>query len=221
MWQGFVGQLIAANNKTLRLLGLVLLAGRLSLGFYGAISHDPNLAFGYVIVGVLVVSGLWALWQSRRRTETPESHPLCKALARYGPLYSLVPQIDVDTGAGTANFGGTTFTRNWVFTCGWTKATLMCRDEILWAYKKRVKHSVNLIPTGSTYSLVLGDARGQLLELQSSEQNVDLYLRSLADQTPWIIFGYDRKTEKLYKKQRESFIQSVSDRKRAMQGNKA
>jgi hypothetical protein len=220
MWQGFVGQLIAASNRTLRRFGTILLAAAISLGLYGAISHDPNLAFGYFIVGVLVLSSLWALYHSWHRTESPESHPLGKALARYGPLYSLVPQIDVDAAAGTANFGGTTFTRNWILTCGWTRATAMCRDEIIWAYKKRVKHSVNFMPTGSTYSLVLGDARGQLLELSNSEQNVDLYFRSLADQTPWIVFGHEPEVERLYKKERESFVQSVSERKRAIQTQK-
>ena len=56
----------------------------------------------------------------------------------------------------------------------------MRRDEIIWAYKKRTKHSVNFIPTGSSYSLVVRDARDKLLELSNSEQLVNSYLaRSL------------------------------------------
>jgi hypothetical protein len=97
----------------------------------------------------------------------------------------------------------------------------MRRDEIIWAYKKRTKHSVNLIPTGSSYSLVLRDARGKLLELPNSEQLIDSYLASLVEQTPWVIFGYDRKLEKLYKKQLQSFAQTVSDRRSTMQAHAA
>jgi len=58
----------------------------------------------------------------------------------------------------------------------------------------------NFIPTGSSYSLLVRDARGKLPELSNSEQLVNSYLASLAEQTPWVIFGYDGKLEKLYKK---------------------
>jgi len=97
----------------------------------------------------------------------------------------------------------------------------MHRDEIIWAYKKRTKHSVNFIPTGSSYSLVLRDARGKLLELSNSEQMVDGYLASLGQQTPWVIFGYDRKLDKLYKKELQSFAQTVSGRRATMQSAKS
>jgi len=96
----------------------------------------------------------------------------------------------------------------------------MRRDEIIWAYKKRTKHSVNFIPTGSSYSLVVRDARDKLLELSNSEQLRNSYLVSLSEQTPWVIFGYHGKLEKLYKKQLQSFAQTVSDRRATMQAAK-
>ena len=97
----------------------------------------------------------------------------------------------------------------------------MRRDEIVWAYKKRTKHSVNFIPTGSSYSLLVRDARGKLPELSNSEQLVNSYLASLAEQTPWVIFGYNGKLEKLYKKELQSFVQTVSDRRATMQDAKS
>jgi hypothetical protein len=45
-------------------------------------------------------------------------------------------------------------------------------------------------------------------------------LGSWAEQTPWVIFGYDGKLEKLYKKQLQSFTQTVSDRRATMQAAK-
>jgi hypothetical protein len=178
--------------------------------------YGDDLILGYIAVGALVLSGLWALSQSNRRTEMPERHPLCKALSHYGPLHSVVPQIDADVAAGTSTLSSVTFTRNWIISCWLTQVAVMRRDEIIWAYKKRTKHSVNFIPTGTSYALVLRDTRGKLLELSSSEKYVDSYLKSLAEQTPWVIFGYDRKLEKLYKKQREIFAQTVSGRKAAI-----
>jgi hypothetical protein len=180
-------------------------------GIYG-----DGLILAYVAIGVLMLSGLWAFIQSKRRTETPESHPLCKALSAYGPLVSVVPQIDGEFGAGNSTLGGATFTLSWVIVCSLGKSLVMRRDEIIWAYKKRTKHSVNFIPTGTSFGMILRDARGKLLELSASEQQVDSYLSSLARQTPWIIFGYDSKLAKHYSKQRQVFAQAVTERKTAM-----
>jgi hypothetical protein len=180
-------------------------------------SYGEESILGYVVVGALVLSGLWMFLLSKKRTEMPERHPLCKALSQYGPLHSVVPQVDADVASGTATFSSATFSRDWILSCWLTQVAVMRRDEVIWAYKKRTKHSVNFIPTGSSYSLVLRDARGKLLELSNSEKYVDGYLASLAEQTPWVIFGYDRKLEKLYKKQLQSFVQTVSDRRAAIQ----
>jgi hypothetical protein len=129
----------------------------------------------------------------------------------------VVPQIDADIAAGSATFSSMTFSRDWIISCWLTQVAVMRRDEVIWIYKKRTKHSVNFIPTGSSYSLVLRDSRGKLLELSNSEKDVNLYLTSLGEQTPWVIFGYDKQVEKLYKKQLQAFVRTVSDRKAAIQ----
>jgi hypothetical protein len=179
--------------------------------------YGDDLILGYIMIGVLVLAGLWALIQVNRRTEMPERHPLCKALSRYGPLYSMVPEIDADYSAANSTLGGATFTRNWIVSCWLTKTIVMRRDEIVWVYKKRTKHSVNLIPTGTTYSLILRDTRGKVLEISNPEQYVNNFLSSLMEQTPWVLFGYDSKLEKLYKKQPQSFGQVVAERKATME----
>jgi uncharacterized protein DUF6709 len=178
--------------------------------------NSADLTLAYVVIGGLVLSGLWAYIQSKRRTEMPERHPLCKALGEYGPLVSTVPQIDGEFTTANSTLGHATFTRNWVICCSLSKSLVMRRDEIIWAYKKRTKHSVNFIPTGTSYAIILRDARGKLLKLSASEQLVNSYLSSLAEQTPWVVFGYDQKLEKLYKKQRQLFAQTVTERKTAM-----
>jgi hypothetical protein len=184
-------------------------------------SYGEDLILGYIVVGALALPGFWMLIQSKRRAEVPERHPICKALSQYGPLYSVVPQIDADVAAGCATFNSVTFSRDWIISCWVTQAAVMRRDEVIWAYKKRTKHSVNFIPTGSSYSLVLRDTRGKLLELSNSEQNVNGYISSLAEQTPWVFFGYNKEREKLYKKHLQAFAQTVSDRKASIQGSKS
>jgi hypothetical protein len=49
---------------------------------------------------------------------------------------------------------------------------------------------------------------------------IAVILGSCTKETPWVIFGYDKKLAKLYKKQRQSFAQTVNDRRTAMQAVK-
>ena len=65
--------------------------------------------------------------------------------------------------------------------------------------------------------MVVRDTRGKLIEIANSEQNVDSHLMGWAEQMPWVVFGYDSKREKLYRKQRAGFVGVVSERKTAVQ----
>ena len=179
-------------------------------------ASDPYgefLRLGYIVVGLLVLLAFWVLIRSKRRTNMPERHPLCKCLLQYGPLQTLVPEIDADVASGSSTFADATFSRNWVITCWPTHVAVMRRDEIVWVYQKKSKHRRNGMSTGTTYGLILRDARGQLLELPSSEQDVNSYLVRLGEETPWAIFGFDQKLDELYNKQLQSFVQAVSDRR--------
>jgi len=221
MWNGFIGQRIAATAKTLQRTSVSLGVLAVVLAIYGGLTLSRNNRDDFIGVGFFVVclgaGSLWALILAKRRIEMPERHPLCKALAQYGPLYLIVPQIDADFAASNAKLGSTTFTPHWVISCWTTQSYVLRREEIVWIYKKQTTHSVNLIPTGSSCDLVLRDSRGKIVEISASEQDIDMYLSALAQQTPWVSFGYDKKLEKLYKKQLTSFVQSVAQRRAEME----
>jgi hypothetical protein len=241
----FIGQCIAATSRDLRRWSITLLVVAALIGLCGArelvnakrgpaqleerrlsaISgpefalHD-DLVLGSMLGGVFLLLGLWSAIKSKRHSEHPETHPLCKALSQYGTLYTLVPAIDEE--ARTAStLTGVTFTLNWVMSCSLTKTVVMHRQEIVWIYKKRTKHFLNIIPTGTSYSLVLCDSRGKLLEISNSEANIDIYLSGFVEQTPWVIFGFNRTTERLYKKVRPFFVKAVSGRKLSMEAKSA
>jgi len=182
--------------------------------------YGDDLVLGEILIGILLPGTLWTYIKSKRRSEHPETHPLCKVLSQYGSLYTIVPEIDAEARNAMSTLTGVTFTANWVILCSLTSTVAMHRGDIIWAYKKRTKHSVNFIPTGTTYSLVLRDSRGKLVEISSAETNIDAYLNSLADQTPWVIFGYNKKLDKIYKKERSAFAEIVLARKTSMVAGK-
>ncbi len=175
---------------------------------------EGGLIFGGLAASALLVWGLASLFLAKRRRYSPETHPLCKALEQYGSLFTLVPQIDGEVGAqGSTNMPGTTITPNWLLRWGVYKAIVVRKDEIVWVYKKRTKHSINLIPTGTTYCSVIRDSRGKLLEVSGSEQQVESMLVSLVNPMPWIIAGYDKELENMYNKKRVDFVEAVAKRR--------
>ena len=179
---------------------------------------EGGLVLGGLAAVVLLVLGLVSLFLAKRRRESPEKHPLCKALEQYGSLYTVVPQIDGEAVAQSSLhlIGGVTITQNWLVKCGVHKAIVMRRDELVWVYKKLTKHSFNFIPTGTTYSSVLRDSRGKLLEISDHEQQVENVLASLVNPMPWIIVGYNKDVEDMYNKARAEFAESVARRRENM-----
>ena len=64
--------------------------------------------------------------------------------------------------------------------------------DLVWVYKKVTKHSVNFIPTGKTYSVVLVGRHRQRIEEQMKEKAVNEMLADLTMRVPWILFGFTR-----------------------------
>jgi hypothetical protein len=164
--------------------------------------------------GIFIIPAAWWFHLCKKRTDSPEKHPLAKAISQYGPLYILVPQIDAEVNAGSAYLLGVRMTDDWLISCTVTNSTVMRRDEIVWAYKKRTKRSINFIPTGTTYSSVLRDSRGKAFEINApNEQQADGFLSGIVNRSPWIVVGYDKKVEKLYSKNVGEFSALVAQRK--------
>jgi hypothetical protein len=176
---------------------------------------DGVWAAGFFAVG-FVVWGSWALFRSKKFKDSPETHPICKGLLQYGPLYAIVPEIDAEITDAVA-IRGVVLTRNWII----SRSTTMRRAEIVWVYKKRTRHSVNFIPTGSTYAMVVRDSRGKAVEINNAEQAVDSQLGGWAAQMPWVIFGFNKQLEKLYLQQRPAFAQTVSERRASLAVSKS
>jgi uncharacterized protein DUF6709 len=179
-------------------------------------SYSDGFAVAIVVVGVLFAIAVWILVVWKRRADDYAKHPLARAVAVFGPLEMMVPQIDGEVMGGAGRQGALYVTRSWMLHPAQNR--VMRKDEIVWAYKKRVKHSVNGIPTGSTYSSMVKDARGGWLELPGTEKGVHEFLNGLVQTMPWVMVGYDAKLEGLYNKDRTGFAQVVQERRKQIEG---
>jgi hypothetical protein len=75
------------------------------------------------------------------------------------------------------------------------------------------KHSVNFIPTGKTYSVILVGRHRQRTEEQMKEKAVNDLLMELAGKVPWALFGFDQNLDKAWRKDLAGVIRTVDLRR--------
>jgi len=174
--------------------------------------RDTGYAFlfaGLPILGLAV----WNCMRGLRRSSDLQTTPMWKSLSAFGNVYQLGPQIDLDLRSGARKYGKINIGSRWMtqqkpFTT-WVSPV----DDLVWVYKKVTKHSVNFIPTGKTYAVVLVGRHKQRTESQMKEQVVNELLADLAQRTPWVIFGFDKNLSNTWQKNPESIIAAVDSRR--------
>lgn len=84
--------------------------------------------------------------------------------------------------------------------------------DLVWVYKKVTRHSVNFIPTGKTYSVILVGRHKQRTEEQMKESAVNQLLMELTQRVPWALFGFDKNLEQAWRKDPPSVVAAVDAR---------
>ena len=182
--------------------------------------YDDSFYLALAGVGLLVLITGWILFTWQRRSSDFARHPLAKNIARFGALEQLVPQIDGEMASGPMDCGAMIFlTKSWLVAHG--SNNVMRKEDILWAYKKQVKRSVNGVPTGTTYASIIKDAGGKTIEVASSEKQVHALLNVFLQTMPWMIVGYDAKLEQAYAKDRAGFVNTVRERRKQYDAQRA
>lgn len=82
-------------------------------------------------------------------------------------------------------------------------------SKILWAYQSTTTHRTNGIKTGVTYSLQLyvGGEKSAIVIGVPSEAVAQEVLQKMNEKYPWIVTGYNADLQKMYKKDRQQFLQ--------------
>ncbi|HKC38893.1 MAG TPA: DUF6709 family protein, partial [Gemmatimonadales bacterium] len=99
---------------------------------------------------------------------------------------------------------------------------LLRLDDLLWAYKKITKHSVNFIPTGKSHEAILA-CYGGIAVIKAKEKRVDEILAFSAQRAPWAVLGYSAELATIFNKKVDEFAGAVEQRRREWQekGGKA
>jgi hypothetical protein len=159
---------------------------------------------------------IWNLQKVGRRWGKPENHPIAKQLSVAGDAATIASQVEQEVSApNTHTISNTTITPNWVFRKTTYSLDALRLEDLVWFYQKVTTHRTNGVPTGKTYSTVLFDRAGRTFEMNANESQVQEIMTILYDKAPWAISGFSDELQKMWKKERESMISAVDERRQA------
>lgn len=171
---------------------------------------------GYIGIGIVVVL-LFLIYKYARpawnQFKDPSTHPAIKHASTWGDPVSVSAEVENDFNNRVRfECGDTRLTDKYVIKKSFFHFNVSRLEDLLWAYKKVIKRSVNFIPTGKSYQAVL-ICYGSSAVLQSSESRVAEILAYAAEKTPWAVFGYTKELSHLFSKETSQFCAAVEARR--------
>jgi hypothetical protein len=167
-----------------------------------------------LLIGLPVFAlALWNCLKAMRRSSEIQISPVWKQLAVYGNAEQLSQQIEAEVQpAMIRKYGKLQIAQQWMVRRKTFSTWVSPIADLVWVYKKVTKHSVNFIPTGKTYSVVLLGRHRQRIEEQMKEKAVNEMLADLTARIPWALFGFTQDLEKAWRKDPAGVIAAVDSR---------
>jgi hypothetical protein len=208
-----VDQLLFGTNEMQRLRPL----------FYSYyVSDDAFRLPGYAVLGGLLIFCFalikygrvaWLHWGN------PRLHPVIKRVESWGDTLGIAAAVETEAKSPFhKGRNGWLVTDKYFIQSGLFTFDLLRISDLLWAYKKVTRHSVNFIPTGKTYDAVLTCYGGSAV-IQAKQNVVDAILLFATERAPWAAFGFTKELEELFRKKTRDFCSAIEQRKSEYQQN--
>jgi len=171
---------------------------------------------GYWAIAIVILLGLCLYGFARpalKRLQDISTHPVMQRVQKWGDLIGLSAQAEKEYRDGVYyEAGGVRVADKFVFVGGFFTFNVFRFWDLLWVYKKVIRHSVNLIPTGKTYEAVLM-FYGGAANVGGKEAKVEEILQYSAQRAPWAAFGFSDEVQKLFTKQTADFCAAIENRR--------
>ncbi len=168
-----------------------------------------ELGIGLVVLGVV---GYFAL-RAWKRLQDLSAHPVMQRVQRWGDLHSISVDVEQEYTHGVRfKHGAHRITDRYVIARSLLTFDLFRFQDLLWAYKKVTRHSLNFIPTGKTYNALMIFYGGSA-DVQAKEAQVEQILQYAAAKAPWAVIGFSNDLKKLFEKQTAEFCAAVEARR--------
>jgi hypothetical protein len=172
-----------------------------------------NQGIASLVIGLplLALAG-WNFLKGLRRTNDVQSSPTWRGVAVYGPAEQVSARIAQEQ-PGAAKYGSVQLMNSWLVSRSYFKTRVCALNDLVWAYKKVTKHSVNFIPTGKTYAVILCTRRQEQFTEQMKEKEVDAFLQALLQRAPWPAVGFNETLAGMWRRNKAEFISMVDARR--------
>ncbi|MDQ2745764.1 MAG: hypothetical protein M3T96_00685 [Acidobacteriota bacterium] len=173
---------------------------------------------GAAIGFALLLFAGFRLWSVLKKIGSPEESATMKSLAAHGSPAQVAASIDAEQAGQHEKISSIYLLPTWIIKSGTFSMDVQHVEDIVWMYKKVTKHSVNFIPTGKTYEVILHNAQGKTLSLTGrfmNDEKTNRILETIYRRVPWIMTGFDNELTAHWSKNKTAFIESVETRKKS------
>ena len=175
---------------------------------------------GYVVMAIGVVFLLLFAWKAIpawRVMRDPEHDPLARRIASWGDPVAVAVEAEREWENPLLKAkAGWRFGNKYLMHSRFFTFDLLRFQDVLWAYKKITKHSVNFIPTGKTYEAIV-NCYGGTATIPAKEKRVQELLEFAQQRAPWAIFGFSDELAATFRKHQQDFANGVEQRRQQWQ----
>lgn len=176
-----------------------------SAGYWG-------IAIGLVLLLLIAVFAPRA-WIQLQNIDT---HPVLRRVRKWGDPTGISMEVEREFNSMVRyKSTGLFLTDRYAIRKSFFSFNVLRFEDLLWAYKKITKRSVNFIPTGKSYEAILHFYGGNQT-FSGSENLVGEVLGFAASKAPWAVVGYSKEVENLFQKQTSVFCAAVEERRKGV-----
>ena len=180
------------------------------------VSNEPFRLAGYIVIGFALVFTFFLVRKAVpawRHLRDSSDHPLVKRVSSWGDPLGVAVEVERDFSYPRYKGGnGWRVGDNYLVQSKLFRFDVLRLQDLLWAYKKVTKHSINLIPTGRTYEAILACYGGSAV-ITCREKQVDEILAFAQQRVPWAVLGYSQEIATLFKNKTPEFARAVQERR--------
>jgi hypothetical protein len=181
----------------------------------GTVDTTRGLVVGLFFLALFLAPGLALVLLGLRRSRRPDTHPLARALRRFGPPAEIANAID---GADRhLRLGPVEFAGDWLL-CDSSGSgyTVFRANDLVWVHK--LIETVNGRPL---HRLKLYDRLGVRYEGRGSEDKIEATVAAVTQRLPWLVVGWDERVAKQWKDDPASLVPRVEERKQELEARAA
>jgi hypothetical protein len=176
----------------------------------GTVDTSRGVIVGLLFLIAFLVPGLVLTGRGLRRLMSPETHPLARALQRFGPPGEIADAIGWP--GEQLRLGPIEFAGDWLV-CKSPRSglTVFRCDDLVWVHKLVV--TVNRT---QTHRIKLYDRLGVRFEGSGRADLIELAVAAITQRLPWLVVGWDERVEKQWIDDAASLGPRVEERRQEL-----